>query len=389
MKIAYLDCPAGASGDMFLGALLDVGLPASVLEQTIAALDLPGCRLEVQPVLKNGIHATQVSVLADEHHPTRRLADILALTERSTLDSQIKSQAQRMFQRLAEVEAKIHNAEIEQVHFHELSGVDTIVDIVGTLVGFQALGVEAVYASPVPLGRGFVKTAHGQLPLPAPATLALLQGVPVVGSEIEHELVTPTGALLLTTLAQSFGPIPTMTLQAIGYGAGRHDLPIPNTLRLLLGEATNTGVTIETLVMLESNIDNLNPEVYDYLLSRLFAVGALDVTLAGVQMKKNRPGTLLSVLCRAAEVDALQEILFAETTTLGVRRYQVERHALPRQVRTVNTVYGPVRVKFAQRGGGRFTVAPEYEDCRMLAEQSGHTLLEIYREAIRAAEISI
>ena len=339
MKIAYLDCPAGASGDMFLGALLDVGLPASVLEQTIAALDLPGCRLEVQPVLKNGIHATQVSVLADEHHPTRRLADILALTERSTLDSQIKSQAQRMFQRLAEVEAKIHNAEIEQVHFHELSGVDTIVDIVGTLVGFQALGVEAVYASPVPLGRGFVRTAHGQLPLPAPATLALLQGVPVVGSEIEQELVTPTGALLLTTLAQSFGPIPPMTLQAVGYGAGRRNLPIPNILRLLLGEATNTGATIETLVMLESNIDNLNPEVYDYLLSRLFAAGALDVTLANVQMKKNRPGTLLSVLCRAAEVENLQEILFAETTTLGVRRYRVERHALPRQVRTVNTVW--------------------------------------------------
>jgi hypothetical protein len=386
MKIAYLDCPAGASGDMFLGALLDAGASLQVMEQTIADLKLPDCQLVVKPVLKNGIHATQVKVAANEQSPTRHLADMLDMIENSTIEARVKLQAQSMFMRLAEVEAKIHNAPIETVHFHELSGVDTIVDIVCTLVALQDLGIEALHASPVPLGRGFVKTAHGLLPLPAPATLALLKGVPVVGSAFEKELVTPTGALLLSTLVQAFGSIPTMTVEAVGYGAGSRDMPIPNVLRILIGETATAQATVESLVMLESNIDNLNPEIYEYLMSRLFAAGALDVTLTAIQMKKNRPAVQLAVLCNPAQVEELQSILFGETTTLGVRRHPVERHALVREVRTVQTAFGPVMVKFAGRGAGYATAAPEYEDCRRIAAQTSKPLLEIYRAALRAAD---
>ena len=386
MRIAYFDCIAGASGDMILGALLDAGLPEASLRQGLAALRLAEFDLRCSKALKNGFSATRVEVIVAQDESERRLADIEALVTGSDLAEPIRQQALAIFRRLVQVEAGIHNRPMEQVHLHELGGVDTIVDVVGALVGLEKLGVEKVYASPLPLGRGFISGAHGQIPLPAPATLALLQGVPVVGSPIDKELVTPTGAALLTSLAESFGPIPPMTLASVGYGAGGWDLPIPNVLRLLIGDAASGPATLESLVMLETNIDDLNPEIYDYVMGRLFAAGALDVFFADIQMKKNRPATLVQVLCRPGDAPALSAILFAETSTLGVRQHLVSRQALPRAIRTLETPYGPVQVKIAWWAEGKAKAAPEYEDCRRLAEQHGAPLREVYQAAQRAAQ---
>jgi uncharacterized protein (TIGR00299 family) protein len=387
MKIAYFDCIAGASGDMILGALIDAGLTEAELREQLAALRLPAFDLGCRRVVKNGFSATKVDVLVADDVPARYLPEIKAIVAGSDLSHVIKEKALAIFDRLGQVEAGIHGTTLDQVHLHELGGVDTIVDVVGALAGLEALGVERVYVSPLPLGRGFVRGAHGSIPLPAPATVALLEGVPVVGSDLEVELVTPTGAALLSSLAAGFGPIPPMTLTAVGYGAGGRDLPIPNVLRLLLGEGKGVaGTTTETLAVLETNVDDLNPEMYDYVMARLFAAGALDVFLSPIQMKKNRPATLLRLMCRPQDADALMSILFTETSTLGVREQLVTRHCLARAIHTVETPYGPVRVKVAGWGEGQVKAAPEYEDCRRLAEASGAPLREIYRAAERAAE---
>ncbi len=385
MKIAYFDCIAGASGDMLLGALLDAGLPEEALRQQLTLLHLDDFELRVRRVEKNGFSALKVDVQVKDDVPARHLPDIEAIVQQSDLPAAIKEQTVAIFRRLGEVEAGIHGTTLDHVHLHELGGVDTIVDVVGVLAGLAALGVERVVASPLPLGRGFVKGAHGAIPLPAPATVALLKGSPVVGSDIEKELVTPTGAALLTSLAAEFGPLPAMTLEAVGYGAGGRDLPIPNVLRLLLGrQATPISAAAETLTMLETNIDDLNPETYDYVMGRLFEVGALDVFLAPIQMKKNRPATLLRVLCRPTEANTLMSILFAETSTLGVRQQTVLRYCLPRSSQTVQTPYGPVRVKVASWGHNQSKAAPEYEDCRRLAEINGVPLREVYLAALQA-----
>lgn len=389
MKTAYFDCIAGASGDMILGALLDAGLPEATLRERLAALRLDGFDLRCYRVEKNGFQATKVDVLVADDVPARRLPEIEAIVRESELLPAITEQAVGIFRRLGEVEAEIHGTTLEQVHLHELGGIDTIVDVVGTLVGLEALGVERIVASPLPLGRGFVRSAHGQMPLPAPATVALLKNVPIVGSDLELELVTPTGAVLLSSLAQEFGSIPPMTLTGVGYGAGSHDLPIPNVLRILLGEqATANQALTETLALLETNIDDLNPEIYDYVITRLLEAGALDVFLSPIQMKKNRPATLLRVLCRPAEADKLTTILFTETSTLGVRQQTVQRQSLARSVHTVETPFGPVRVKVARWGDGRVKAAPEYDDCRRLAESRGVPLREVYRAAEQAAVAS-
>jgi uncharacterized protein (TIGR00299 family) protein len=388
MKLAYFDCIAGASGDMILGAMLDAGLPEETLRQGLATLHLADFSLDCQKVMKNGIRATKVDVIVNSDVPERHLHDIEALLSGSSLPDPIRQRALSIFRRLAEVEAGVHNQPVEGVHLHELGGVDTIIDVIGALLGLDALGVEKITASPLPLGRGFTHSAHGMLPLPAPATVMLLKGVPVRGSEIEKELVTPTGAVLLTSLAESFGPIPTMTLNAVGYGAGGWDLPIPNVLRLLLGEAPSSAgkIETETLVMLETNVDNQNPEFFEHTMQRLFRAGALDVFFSDIQMKKNRPATMLHVLCRAGIVSALSTILFSETSTLGIRQQTITRQALPREIRQVDTPYGPVRVKIAWWEEGKFKAAPEYEDCRRLAEQHGVPLREIYRAAEQAAD---
>lgn len=393
MKIAYFDCIAGASGDMILGALLDAGLPEEALREGLAALGLDGFDLRLQNVLKNGFSAKKVDVLVADQVPARQLPEIEAIVMESNLPPAIKDQAIAIFRRLGEVEANIHGTTLDQVHLHELGGIDTIVDVVGTLVGLEALRVEQIYSSPLPMGRGFVDGVHGPIPLPAPATVALLahrssqgKAVPVVGSDLEVELVTPTGAALLTSLAADFGSIPSMTLEAVGYGAGGRELTIPNVLRLLLGDqATLDRASTQTLSMLETNVDDLNPEIYDYVMARLFDAGALDVFLSPIQMKKNRPATLLRVLCQPGDSDVLMSVLFAETSTLGVRQQTVTRHCLARKSHTVETPYGPVRVKIARWGETAVKAAPEYDDCRRLAEASGAPLREVYRAAQEAA----
>jgi len=382
VKLAYFDCIAGASGDMILAALLDVGLPEATLRDRLAALKLDGFYLDIRRVVKNGLAATKVDVIIAEDRPERHLAEIEALVEKSDLPQGIIAQAKAIFRRLAEVEAAIHGTPVEQVHLHELGGIDTIVDVIGVLSALDALGITEIYSSPLPLGRGFVRSAHGQLPLPAPATVALLKGIPVVGSEIDRELVTPTGAALLSSLAKGFGPLPAMTLLGAGYGAGSHDLPIPNVVRVMIGEKALPGHPEgDVVALLETNIDDLNPEIYDYVMSRLFAAGALDVFLTPIQMKKNRPATLLRVICRPQDSTRLTGILFAETSTLGVREQLVTRSCLPRSSQQVNTPYGPVRIKVAHLPTGETRAAPEYEDCRRLAEAHGVPLQEVYRAA--------
>jgi pyridinium-3,5-bisthiocarboxylic acid mononucleotide nickel chelatase len=490
MKIAYFDCIAGASGDMILGALVDAGLPLSELKARLDALHLADFDLEARRVSKNAFTATKVDVKVADNVPERRLGDILQVVQESDLDPEIKARAIAIFRKIGEAEAGIHGSSLDAVHLHELGGVDTIVDVVGALVGLDALGVERVVVSPVPLGRGFIRGAHGRIPLPAPATVALLKGVPIVGTPLNVETVTPTGAALLASLGDDFGPIPDMTLAQVGYGAGNRDMMIPNVLRLLIGEgpestpkghhhhheghahdhshphdhdhehghghghdqehahdaphehypshagagetpaivhsieahppsashnvvmapatppasdsahshghphnhatpgrehphshATHSCMDIAELKVLETNIDDLNPETYEYIMDQLFDAGALDVFLAPIQMKKNRPATLFRVLCAPDDVAAMTDILFRETSTLGIREQTVARHALPRTIEHVNTPYGSLHVKVATLHDGAVKSAPEYTDCRRLAEANQVALREVYQAA--------
>lgn len=387
MKIAYFDLIAGASGDMLLGALVDAGLSPERLSQELKALNLDDFELQFRRVNKLGFSAAKVDVLVKEQVPARHLPEIEAIITNSDLAQDLQKQAIAIFRRLGTVEAGIHGKALEHVHLHELGGVDTIVDVVGFLLGLRALEIERVYISPVPLGRGFVRGAHGQIPLPAPATIALLKDVPITGSELLVETVTPTGAVLLVSTAAGFGSIPAMRLESVGYGAGGRDLPIPNLLRVLIGnQADQSAGGREHLVLLETNIDDLNPEIYEHLMARLFQQGALDVYLTPIQMKKNRPATQVSVLCQPAQAEPCRAVLFLETTTLGIRQQDLQRHSLQREIRPVDTVYGRVRVKFARLPDGSWKSSPEYEDCRRLAEQQHLPLRQIYQAAQAAAD---
>ncbi len=386
MRIVYFDCFAGASGDMILGALLDAGVEPEVWQGELNRLDLSGYELKIDRVQKQGIAATSVRVLVSEGSQERRLAEIEELIGTSQLPTEVKEASVEIFRRLAVAEAKVHGTTPDQIHFHEVGGVDAIIDIVGSVVGLRLLGVEEIYVSALPLGRGFVDCAHGRLPLPAPATIELLQGVPVLSRDVEGELVTPTGAAILTTLAKGFGPFPPMTVERIGYGAGQKDFSFPNLLRLLVGTTSPAlDARMETLTLLEANIDDLNPEFYGHLMERLFTAGALEVYLTPVQMKKNRPGVVLSVTCPPAQAEALAALVFAETTTIGLRRQEVQRWALARERVEVETPYGTVGVKVARLGGKVMTASPEYEDCRRLALESSVPLKEVYT----AAEIGL
>ena len=391
MTVAYIDCIAGVSGDMLLGALLDAGVAESELRARLHDLALPGFALSVSKVQKVGIGAVKVDVQVTDHATERHVPAIIDLVERSAVADNVKRRAAAIFRRLGEVEAAIHGTTPERVHLHELGGIDTIVDVVGVLIGFDLLGVDKVVCSPLPLARGFVDAAHGRMPLPAPATAALLEGVPVTGAEVTGELVTPTGAALVTALAAEFGPLPTMELAATGYGAGNADRAIPNVVRLLVGRAPASGAAVdddvpaEPLYVVETNIDDMNPEWYDYVSAALFAAGAREVFTQPAAMKKNRPATLLSVLCRPDDRAALRRILFRETTTIGVREYPVQRYALQRAAATVETGYGAVRVKIVQGAGVERRWTPEYDDCRRAAEATGMPLQEVYRRALEAA----
>lgn len=392
MRIAYFDCPMGVSGDMILAGLIDAGLEGERLTEALAGLKLPGYVLRWERVTKGAFAATQVTVEVTDVQTERRLADLEALLDAADLPEDVCEGARDIFRRLAQVEAEIHATTPDQIHFHELGGIDTLVDVVGALCGLALLGVEAVYASPLPVVQGWVQSRHGPLPLPAPATLALLRGVPLVPGPVEGELVTPTGAALLTHLARRFGSPPAMTLQTIGYGAGRKDFPPrgrdavghPNLLRLWIG-VTQRAATWEPMVLLETSIDDMNPQLYEHVAERLFAAGALDVTLSSVQMKKNRPGTVLSVLCQPEQADRLSEIVFHETTTLGIRRIPVTRQALPRRFERVETRFGTVQVKLATLPDGSLRAMPEYEDCRRLAHAFGVPLGAVIEEAKQEA----
>jgi len=385
MKIAYFDCIGGASGDMLLSALADAGVPHEVLRGVVTALRLPGCDLRFERVMKGPLAATQVTVITPQQEEHRHLSHLLDIVHQADLPETVRVKTEIALRRIAEVEAGIHNEPVDHVHLHEVGGDDTLIDIAGALTGLDWLGLSLVVVSPLPLGRGFVRSAHGLLPLPAPATLALLTGVPIRYVEVESELVTPTGAAILTTVADRFGGFPPLTLQKVGVGAGRRDLPFPNVIRLWLGETPSVeGLTIEALIILETNIDDMNPQIYTHVMERLFAAGALDVTLTPQQMKKNRPAVLFSVLCRPELDETVMSILFEETTTLGVRRHTVERICLPRAFETVETLYGSIHIKVARWNGIEHRM-PEFEDCRKAAEAYKVPLAEVMQAAKMAS----
>jgi uncharacterized protein (TIGR00299 family) protein len=379
MKILYFDCFSGISGDMTLAALLDLGLPLERLKKELGKLDLANYSLEVHRGSRSGISALGLEVrLGSEEEPHRHFSDIRELIERSSLDPEVKRLSLAIFLSLAEAEAKVHKKRVDEVHFHEVGAVDSIVDIVGTAIGIHFFKPDRIYSSELPMSRGFVRCQHGLLPLPAPATLEILKGYPVTSVDMDRELVTPTGAAIVATLSSKPSPFPAITLQGIGYGMGKRDFPDrPNLLRLVVGERMET-YHADRAVVLESNIDDMNPEFYDYLMERLFQKGALDVALSPLQMKKNRPGTLLRVIAEEKDGEALSELILQESTTLGVRSFPVNRKKLPREVREVETRYGKVRVKVS--GGLRFQ--PEYEDCRRVAMEKGVPIQEVYREAM-------
>jgi len=386
MKTAYFDCIAGASGDMLLGALVDAGLPVAALEAELAKLHLKDFHLHVSKVSKNAFGATKVDVHAHDGAPERHLREIREIIEHSHLSSRVKERALRVFTKICEVEAGIHGMSVDAVHLHEVGGVDAIVDVVGVLSGVELLGIERVVVSPLPMGRGFVQGAHGQIPLPAPATIGLLKGVPVYGSPIEKELVTPTGAALLVELADAWGSLPSMTLRQVGYGAGTRDLLIPNVLRVLLGDASSTEAWLtETITVLETHLDNDRGETIGHACRRLMEEGALDVLTMSGQMKKDRPAQVVKVLAKSEDADHLTRVLFQETSTLGVRRSETRRDSLHRHFDTVETRYGSIAVKIAHLPDGSLRATPEYEDCRKAAEQHGVPLQSVTHEAEHSA----
>jgi pyridinium-3,5-bisthiocarboxylic acid mononucleotide nickel chelatase len=426
MRIAYLDCFSGISGDMFLAALIDAGVAPEIFEQAVEALGL-GAKLEISRVNRSGITATKVDVIArgekdacrvartkasgehrhshdhshshdhehDKHHEHhgshehsgRGLTEIREIIRKAALTEWAKQTAIAIFERLGAAEAKIHNIPIEQIQFHEVGAVDALVDITCAAVGAEALGVDEIVCSPLNVGGGTVTCAHGTFPVPAPATIELLTGVPVYSSGLQAELVTPTGAAIVRTLATRCASFPEMKIEKAGYGAGTRDFPgHANVLRIIIGEGASklaASTSQETVSILEANIDDLNPQVFGYVMDRLLENGALDVFGTPVQMKKNRPGTLLSVLAKPDDTDKLAQIIFAETTTLGVRRREEKRHVLARKWQTISTRFGDVRIKIASLNGTVSSYAPEYEDCRRIAAEHRVPLKLVMQEAVQ------
>src|SRR3984893_8360121 len=386
MKVAYFDCFSGISGDMTLGALLDAGVPLEQLRDELDGLDVPGWDLTAEKVWKNGMAATYAKVRTEDRSTHRSLSVILEILEKSRLSVAVKDRAGAIFRKLGEAEAAVHDVPLEKVHFHEVGAVDSIVDIVGACIGFAALGIEKFACSPLNVGGGTAKMAHGVLPVPAPATARLLLGKPTFSNGVQKELVTPTGAAIVATLCETFGPQPPMSVSAIGYGAGTADLESqPNVVRLMVGEAAEkvSGVAQEMISVLEANLDDMNPQIYGYFLEKALAAGALDVFATAVPMKKNCPGMLVTVLCKPQDAEKLTKLLFVETTTLGVRSYSAERCILPREWVKVATEFGEVRMKVARVNGRVEHASPEFEDCRKLAEEKNVPLHRVMDEAMR------
>lgn len=385
MRIGYFDCFSGISGDMILGALVGAGVSIESLSAELQKLNISGYKLESQSVTKHGIAGTKVDVVIETERQFNQVSDIQDLINKSKINDQVKQTSIKVFQRLADAEAKVHGTTSEYVHFHEVGALDAIIDVVGSIIGLNLLEIEEIYASKLNLGIGFVKTQHGMMPVPAPATMELVKGLPVYNRGIERELVTPTGAAIITTISTHFGEMPAMETQFIGYGAGDQDIPeIPNLLRLVIGE-THEIKQDETIAVIETNIDDLNPQIYGYLMDKLFAAGALDVYYTPIQMKKNRPGILVTILTNPANVDKISEIVFAETTTFGVRINQMQRQTLDRELITVQTQYGPIKVKVGKRNGKIVSFSPEYQDCMLAAEKYFVPIKDVYQAVVQSS----
>lgn len=387
MRIAYFDCFSGISGDMILGALIDAGLDLHQLESELRKLNISGYTLNAEKTTRKGISGIRFLVHTEEDHTERHLRDIEEIIDDSDLSEDIKVSSKAIFNELAHIEAKIHNKNPGEVHFHEIGGLDSIIDIIGSLLGMKLLGIETVYASRIPVGTGFVECDHGTLPLPAPATLELLKGIPICAIGMEKELVTPTGIAILKHVTKGFGFIPEMRIHRIGYGAGSREMKIPNLLRVWVGETSEeTEHEEDEVILIETNIDDMNPEFFGYASEKLLERGALDVFMTPIFMKKNRPGTLLSVLITPDKLEEMLSIVFSETTSLGTRFHRWERKKLPRELITVETTYGPVRVKVSKSGQELTNISPEYEDCKNIAEKKNVPLRKVYEEATVAVK---
>jgi len=394
VRVAYFDCVAGISGDMALGALIDAGADFDALREHLAKLPLEPYEVLVEERQSGGLRATGVTVRAETTALVRTYSSIRLLLDSAPLPPAARTTAQRIFRRLAEAEARIHRKEVELVTFHEVGGIDSIVDIVGTALALDLLGIERVFASAIPTGTGMVRTDHGLLPLPAPAVVELLRGAPMYSRGVSVELVTPTGAAILAATAEGFGDLPLMEVESVGYGAGTHELEFPNVVRVFVGTESDrrlrdTGPAATGEVVLETNVDDLNPELFGYVVERLLAAGAQDAWLTPIVMKKGRPAVTVSVLCAAAAEDGLRRILFRETGTLGVRSTAVSKVALDRSTMSVETSAGTIAVKVGLLDGHPVTVAPEFEDCARAAREAGMPARDVYEEALRLAREAI
>ena len=383
MKIVYFDCPSGAAGDMIMAALVDAGAPLDALRAELAKLRLEGWRLVAREVTKGAFRATKVDVEVDRraHHEHRSLADILRILDVSALAPAIREKAARIFTRLADAEARAHGTTREAVHFHDVGAVDAIVDVTGGVVALHLLGAEAVYVSALPLGGGLADGPHGKIPVPGPGTAELLRGFPVVDTGVRAELVTPTGAAILTTLAASAGRMPAMTVLAVGYGAGTMDLPgTPNVLRCFVGETAEAGGD-ETVLQVETTIDDMSPQLYEPLVERLFEAGALDVFLTPVVMKRGRPGVVVTALAPHDRLDAVSRGLFEESPTIGVRWSEWRRTRLEREMVTLPTAYGAIPFKVSRLGGRVVTVTPEFVEVLRIAREKSLPVREVLDQA--------
>jgi pyridinium-3,5-bisthiocarboxylic acid mononucleotide nickel chelatase len=383
--VAYFDCFSGISGDMVLGALVDAGAALRAIEAELRKLRLDGWKISAEKVKRHALLATQVKVETGESHHHRGLPEILGLIDQAKLAPRAAERSKKIFTRLGEAEARVHELPLEKVHFHEVGAVDSIVDIVGAMVGFELLGIDEFACSAFDVGAGKVRTEHGLLPVPAPATLELLRGVPMYSSGIERELVTPTGAAIATSLATRYQEIPRITLRQIGYGAGAAIIAEkPNVLRLLIGESgeSEAGEYWDAPVtVIETNVDDMSPQVYGYFVERALAAGALDVFSTSAQMKKNRPGLLVTLLCEPSDVTRLIDLVFRETTTIGVRTHEVRRKTLSRKIVPVKTQFGEVRMKVSHLEGSVLNATPEYDDCQRIATERGVPLKQVIAAA--------
>ena len=382
LRAAYFDCYSGISGDMILGALVDLGVDPEKIRKALKTLDLKGYKLKTSRVQRGLIAGTkvQVSLTKSSHHPARKYSDIKKLIADSDLSSTAKKNSLEIFKRIAQVEAAIHDTTMEKIHFHEIGAVDSIVDIVGGVVAIESLKLDKIYASPLNVGEGFVQCAHGCLPIPAPATLKLLQGIPVFSNGIKKELTTPTGAAMIGFYADKFGSLPAMKIVGDGYGAGDHIIAeMPNMLRVVLGEIS--AESDEELVLIETNIDDMNPEFYEGTMESLFKAGALDVYLTPIIMKKSRPANKISVLSSETDRQAMTEILLHETSSFGVRYFRIGRTVLEREMKTVNISWGSVRIKIGKFNGKVIQISPEYEDCKKIAYKEKVPVKQVYEEA--------